>query len=111
MLAEMRVHAALEPRHVRLRIHREEEGLRKNRCIFQTPFGYRRTAELFRPEGEGPFSASCSISTGMSRLDRIPTAASSSRKRASWLGPRRHLPDGRDALVRPGFLRQAHAGR
>jgi dienelactone hydrolase len=57
MLEEMRVHAALEPRHVRLRIHREEEGCERDLLIFQTPFGYRRTAELFRPVGEGPFAA------------------------------------------------------
>lgn len=55
MFTEMQNHQKLVPADVRVLAQRKEEGLEKQLLVFQTPFGYRRMAELFLPEGEGPF--------------------------------------------------------
>lgn len=57
MFTEMQNHQKLAPADVRVLAQRKEEGLEKQLLVFQTPFGYRRMAELFLPEGEGPFPA------------------------------------------------------
>jgi cephalosporin-C deacetylase-like acetyl esterase len=55
MLIQMQNYAALHPSDVRLLMQKKEQGYEKQLLVFQTPFGYRRTAELFLPESEGPF--------------------------------------------------------
>ena len=45
----------LSAAEARLRRRHAGEGVERSLLVFDTPFGYRRTAELFRPEkGEGP---------------------------------------------------------
>lgn len=54
MLTQMQNYPKLNPADVRVLGARKEEGYEKKLLVFQTPFGYRRMAELFTPEGEGP---------------------------------------------------------
>ena len=53
MLSDFDHYPHLAPGDVRALRTRSESGVSKSLHIFQTPFGYRRAAELFRPEGEG----------------------------------------------------------
>ncbi|HEY5902618.1 MAG TPA: hypothetical protein VIU39_08695, partial [Anaerolineales bacterium] len=55
MFDEMKKHPVLKPEEVRLYRTRTEEQIERSLLIFQTPFGTRRVAELFRPQGAGPF--------------------------------------------------------
>jgi dienelactone hydrolase len=57
MLPNPRNYTRLDPSDVRIAGQKKEQGYEKKLLVFQTPFGYRRTAELFLPEGEGPFPA------------------------------------------------------
>jgi dipeptidyl aminopeptidase/acylaminoacyl peptidase len=57
MLTHMQNYPKLVSSDVRLAGRKKEDGYEKQLIVFQTPFGYRRTAELFLPEGEGPFPA------------------------------------------------------
>ncbi|MBK9603216.1 MAG: prolyl oligopeptidase family serine peptidase [Anaerolineales bacterium] len=57
MFTEIQNYKKLSPADVRIIAQRKEEGYEKQLLVFQTPFGYRRMAELFLPEGEGPFPA------------------------------------------------------
>ena len=57
MLSRMRDYPRLESQDVRLIGRRAEDGVESQLLVIQTPFGYRRVAELVRPEGEGPFAA------------------------------------------------------
>ena len=54
MLSQMSEYPKLNSVDVRVLMQRKEEGYEKQLLVFQTPFGYRRMAELFTPEGEGP---------------------------------------------------------
>lgn len=54
MLTKMQNYPKLSPADVRVLGSKKEEGYTKQLLVFQTPFGYRRTAELFAPDGEGP---------------------------------------------------------
>ncbi|HRK89034.1 MAG TPA: hypothetical protein PK152_07860, partial [Anaerolineales bacterium] len=54
MLPQMQKYPKLDPAEVRVLGARKEAGYEKKLLVFQTPFGYRRMAELFTPEGEGP---------------------------------------------------------
>ena len=54
MLNAMRNYPPLAPEEVRVFSHRGEAGLTRELLIFQTPFGYRRVAELFHPELDTP---------------------------------------------------------
>ncbi len=47
----------LDAKDVRLIRRREEEGVERQLLVMQTPFGYRRVAELFFPQTEGPHAA------------------------------------------------------
>ncbi len=53
MLTQMQNYPKLNPADVRILGARKEEGYEKKLLVFQTPFGYRRMAELFTPEGQG----------------------------------------------------------
>lgn len=55
MLSEIKDHKKLIAEDVRIIAREKEDGYEKQLIVFQTPFGYRRMAELFLPEGEGPF--------------------------------------------------------
>jgi hypothetical protein len=58
MLTQMKNYPKLVSADVRLvGRKKKEDGYEKQLIVFQTPFGYRRAAELFLPEGEGPFPA------------------------------------------------------
>jgi cephalosporin-C deacetylase-like acetyl esterase len=57
MLTQMQNYSKLDSSDVRLIGAKREDGYEKQLFVFQTPFGFRRTAELFLPEGEGPFPA------------------------------------------------------
>lgn len=54
MLSQMMKYQKLNPADVRLIGEKKEEGFTKQLLVFQTPFAYRRMAELFLPEGKGP---------------------------------------------------------
>lgn len=50
-------YSALEEKDVRVLGKRAQDGIESQLFVIQTPFGYRRVAELFRPENEGPHAA------------------------------------------------------
>lgn len=53
MLAQMRDYPKLDLQDVRVIGKRAQEGIESQLMVIQTPFGYRRIAEMFRPEGNG----------------------------------------------------------
>ena len=57
MLDKMRDYERLESKDVRVLVKRVEDGLESQLLVIQTPFGYRRVAEMFRPEGEAALAA------------------------------------------------------
>ena len=57
MLLEMRNYPRYEPKDLRTLIKRIEGGLERQLLVMQTPYGYRRMAELFRPENGESFAA------------------------------------------------------
>jgi dienelactone hydrolase len=52
MVDQLRAYEKLHPKDVRVLGKRIQDGIESQLLVIQTPFGYRRTAELFRPEGE-----------------------------------------------------------
>ena len=57
MLDRMRDYEKFEAGHLRVLGKRTLDGIESQLLVLQTPFGYRRTAELFRPEAEGSYAA------------------------------------------------------
>jgi dienelactone hydrolase len=57
MLTEMKNYPRLGPSETRLVAGGVKDGLEDSLHIFQTPFGYQRAAELYRPVGGGPYPA------------------------------------------------------
>lgn len=57
MLNEMRNYQRLEAKDFRTLGTQVDDGVERQLLVIQTPFDYRRTAEVFRPEGDGPFAA------------------------------------------------------
>jgi dienelactone hydrolase len=57
MLLEMRDYQSLDLKDVRVIAKRVDDGLESQLLVIQTPFGYRRVAELFRPEGSEALAA------------------------------------------------------
>jgi dienelactone hydrolase len=53
----MRTYQKLDSSDVRLVGKRTQDGVESQLLVFQTPFGYRRVAEMFRPEGAGSLAA------------------------------------------------------
>ena len=51
MLAQMRDYQKLESKDLRVIGKRVQDGIESQLMVIQTPFGYRRVAEMFRPEG------------------------------------------------------------
>ena len=57
MLSEMRDYQNLESEDVRMIGNQTADGIESQLLVIQTPFGYRRMAELFRPDRAGTFPA------------------------------------------------------
>ena len=57
MLTQMRNYQKFESKDLRVIGKQTQEGIESQLLVMQTPFGYRRVAELFQPEGEGPYAA------------------------------------------------------
>ncbi|MBK9927504.1 MAG: dienelactone hydrolase family protein [Anaerolineales bacterium] len=58
MLTKMQKYPKFEPKDLRLLRQRVEDGIERKLFVLQTPFGYRRMAELIRPEGgDSPLAA------------------------------------------------------
>jgi dienelactone hydrolase len=57
MLTRMKNYPQLDPADTRLVAGGVKDGLEDSLYIFQTPFGYQRAAELYRPVGDGPYPA------------------------------------------------------
>ena len=55
MIEQMKNYPRLNPDDVRILMKKSEDGIEKQLLVFQTPFGYRRMAELFSPESGGPY--------------------------------------------------------
>jgi len=57
MLPKMRDYQKFEPKDVRVIGKQTEDGIENQLMVIQTPFGYRRMVESFRPDGDGLFPA------------------------------------------------------
>jgi dienelactone hydrolase len=57
MLSQMRDYSKFESQDLRVLVKRAEDGIESQLLVMQTPFGYRRVAEMFRPEGDGSYAA------------------------------------------------------
>ena len=53
MLTQMRNYQKLESKDLRVIGKRTQDGVQSQLLVIQTPFGYRRSAELICPENEG----------------------------------------------------------
>jgi len=53
----MQEYQALEPKDLRVLVKRAQDGIESQLLVIQTPFGYRRVAEMHRPEEEGSYAA------------------------------------------------------
>src|SRR5690349_9248706 len=57
MLPKMRDYQKLEAKDIRVLVKRTQDGIESQLLVVQTPFGYQRVAEMFRPDREGLFPA------------------------------------------------------
>src|SRR5688572_8163036 len=57
MLTQMQNYQKFDPKDLRVIGKRTQEGVEHRLLVMQTPFGYRRAAELIGPENEGPHAA------------------------------------------------------
>ena len=57
MLTQMRNYQKLESKDLRVVRKRTQDGVQSQLLVIQTPFGYRRVAELISPENEGSYAA------------------------------------------------------
>ena len=57
MLPQMRDYQKLELNDVRVLGKRVQDGMESQLLVIETPFGYRRVAEMFRPQGEASLAA------------------------------------------------------
>ena len=57
MLSKLRDYERLESKDVRVLVKRVEDGLESQLLVIQTPFGYRRVAEMFSPEVKDSLAA------------------------------------------------------
>jgi len=57
MLSKMQEYQKLEPEDVRVLVKRTQEGIESQLLVIQTPFGYRRVAEMHRPDSDGSYAA------------------------------------------------------
>jgi predicted esterase len=57
MLTQKRNYQKFESKDLRLVGKRTQDGIESQLLVIQTPFGYRRVAELVRPESEGSYAS------------------------------------------------------
>lgn len=57
MLTQMQNYQKFDPKDLRVIGKRTQEGVEHRLLVMQTPFGYRRAAELFRPEDDDSYPA------------------------------------------------------
>jgi dienelactone hydrolase len=57
MLTQMRNYQKFESKDLRVVGKRKQDGIESQLLVMQTPFGYRRAAELLYPEKEGSYAA------------------------------------------------------
>lgn len=57
MISKMQNYQRFEAQDLRVLGSRVDDGIQSQLLVMQTPFGYRRVMEIYRPEGEGPFAA------------------------------------------------------
>jgi dienelactone hydrolase len=57
MLSQMKAYPKVESGDVRMIGKRAQDGLESQLFVIQTPFGYRRAGEIFRPAGDGSYPA------------------------------------------------------
>lgn len=57
MLPQMRDYQKFEAKDLRVLVSRTQDGLVSQLLVIQTPFGYRRVAEMYRPEEDGSYAA------------------------------------------------------
>ena len=57
MLPQMRDYQKFEAKDLRVLVSRTQDELVSQLLVIQTPFGYRRVAEMYRPERDGSFPA------------------------------------------------------
>jgi dienelactone hydrolase len=57
MEAQVPRYSTLQEKDVRVLGRRAQDGIESQLLVIQTPFGYRRVAEMFRPERQGPHAA------------------------------------------------------
>ena len=57
MLQRIRDHQKFESKDLRILRQRTQDDVESQLLVIQTPFGYRRIAELFRPTVGGSFAA------------------------------------------------------
>ena len=57
MLSQMRAYHSFETKDVRVLVKRTQDGIESQLLVIQTPFGYRRVAEMYRPDGNGSYAA------------------------------------------------------
>ena len=57
MLSEMQNYQRFESKDLRVLASQVEGGVERQLVVIQTPFGYRRMAEVIRPEKEGSYPA------------------------------------------------------
>lgn len=57
MVSQIREYPNLQETDVRILVSRPEEGIIRQLMVIQTPFGYRRVAEMARPEADGSYPA------------------------------------------------------
>jgi dienelactone hydrolase len=57
VLSKMRDYQRFESNDLRVIAKRTQDGIESQLLVIQTPFGYRRVAEMFRPEGDGSYAA------------------------------------------------------
>jgi len=57
MLTQMRKYPKLESKDLRVLVNRTQDDIVSQLMVIQTPFGYRRVAEMYRPEREGSYPA------------------------------------------------------
>ncbi len=57
MLSQMREYPKLVSKDLRMLVSRTQDGLTSQLWVIQTPFGYRRVAEMFKPESDGSYAA------------------------------------------------------
>jgi dienelactone hydrolase len=57
MLTQMRDYQKLESKDLRELVSRTQDGITSQLWVIQTPFGYRRVAEMYKPEADGSYAA------------------------------------------------------